>query len=308
MSSSNHPVTGLPERIHDRHHRATGPGIRFQQPGLSGLADSSSECPDPPVLSCSSAADSTDSCCVVKPGGVLVHTQFWDLDEGLSDSWGIHGLWPDECNGATYENCDSSRAYSGSQIVEALSNAGLQSTLDFMDTYWVSNDESPENFWAHEWSTHGTCVSTLEPSCFNNYQTAQETTLYFSTIVSLFQQLNTFDALQHAGVTPSDSKTYMYAELTTAVKSATGYTVDFVCTGSGKTISQIQYYLLAEGPLQHGSFVESNPTRRGTCDSSGLRYPVKTTGGNGDEDNTESHVPHGRRRQRHGSWRDRRHH
>jgi hypothetical protein len=94
-SKSNHPVSGLPERVHDRHHRATGPGIRAQQSGTGGLTESSTECPTPPVLSCSSAADSTDSCCVVKPGGVLVHSQFWDTDEGLSDSWGIHGLYAD---------------------------------------------------------------------------------------------------------------------------------------------------------------------------------------------------------------------
>ena len=30
---------------------------------------------------------------VVNPGGVLVHTQFWDLNYGVADSWGIHGLW-----------------------------------------------------------------------------------------------------------------------------------------------------------------------------------------------------------------------
>lgn len=43
-----------------------------------------------------------------------------------------------------------------------------------METYWQSNDESPEAFWAHEWSTHGTCVSTLEPSCFSGYTSGAE--------------------------------------------------------------------------------------------------------------------------------------
>lgn len=51
------------------------------------------QCPQPPVLSCSPQAETTDSCCVVKPGGVLLHTQFWDLNIGQSDVWGIHGLW-----------------------------------------------------------------------------------------------------------------------------------------------------------------------------------------------------------------------
>ncbi|KIJ47298.1 hypothetical protein M422DRAFT_45852 [Sphaerobolus stellatus SS14] len=50
-------------------------------------------CPEPPILSCSPEAASTNTCCVVNPGGILVHTQFWDLNVGQPDSWGIHGLW-----------------------------------------------------------------------------------------------------------------------------------------------------------------------------------------------------------------------
>lgn len=43
-------------------------------------------------------------------------------------------------------------------------------------------------------------VSTLEPSCFADYQTAQEVVPYFETVVNLFKQLNTFQALTAAGV------------------------------------------------------------------------------------------------------------
>lgn len=43
-------------------------------------------------------------------------------------------------------------------------------------------------------------VSTLEPQCFENYQVAQEVVPYFETVVSLFQQLNTYEALTSAGV------------------------------------------------------------------------------------------------------------
>lgn len=57
---------------------------------------------------------------------------------------------PDKCNNQFYENCDKSRAYSGSQIVAALQSAGQNNLVDFMNTYWVSNDESSPDFWSHE--------------------------------------------------------------------------------------------------------------------------------------------------------------
>ena len=73
-----------------------------------------------------------------------------------------------------------------------------------MNTYWVSNDESPEAFWEHEWATHGTCYSTLQPECFANYKEGDEVSLrtsqtwksclllfkaviFFARAVSLFQ-------------------------------------------------------------------------------------------------------------------------
>lgn len=57
---------------------------------------------------------------------------------------------PDKCNGKFYENCDHGRKYSGSQIARVLQNAGQTDLLDYMRIYWVSNNESPEDFWAHE--------------------------------------------------------------------------------------------------------------------------------------------------------------
>ena len=62
-----------------------------------------------PLLSCSSGAQAnkTDSCCVETYGGLVLATQFWDVYTGFEsqgqvlpkDSWTIHGLWPDFCNG-----------------------------------------------------------------------------------------------------------------------------------------------------------------------------------------------------------------
>lgn len=74
-----------------------------------------------PILSCSVDAQPgrTDTCCTETFGGLVLATQFWDTytryeEEGQllpKDSWTIHGLWPDFCNGSYTQYCDLSRQY-----------------------------------------------------------------------------------------------------------------------------------------------------------------------------------------------------
>lgn len=111
-----------------------------------------------------------------------------------------------------------------------------------MEDYWLSNSESAEAFWEHEWSTHGTCVSTLEPSCYSSYTTGQEAADYFQIVVDLFKTLDTYTVrlvaqrpnerttqvlispqiLANAGITPSSSKTYTSAAIIAAIKAEFG--------------------------------------------------------------------------------------
>lgn len=58
-----------------------------------------------------------------------------------------------------------------------------------MNTYWNSNDETNEEFWEHEWAEHGTCVSTLDPSCYTDYETGIEAVDFFQITVDLFLSL-----------------------------------------------------------------------------------------------------------------------
>lgn len=61
-----------------------------------------------------------------------------------------------------------------------------------MNEYWVSDDESNEAFWEHEWSTHGTCINTLDPSCYADYTKGMEIPDFFQTVVDLFKTLDTY--------------------------------------------------------------------------------------------------------------------
>ncbi|KAK5637366.1 hypothetical protein RRF57_013078 [Xylaria bambusicola] len=209
------------------------------------------------VESCSSGADSSSisSCCVNKPGGQFLQTQFWDTDPvtGPNDSWTIHGLWPDNCDGTFDENCDSSREYN--DITTILQNNGKSSLVSYMQDYWQSNSESPEQFWEHEWSTHGTCVSTLDPDCYPNYKEGQEAADYFQVAVDLFKSLDTYSALSAAGITPSSSKTYTSSQIQAALQKVTGKVAVISC--SNNELYQVYYGFFVNGPLTNADFVPS---------------------------------------------------
>ena len=61
----------------------------------------------PLTYSCENTTAIADTCCSPTPGGLVLQTQFWDTYTGLElegqllpkDSWTIHGLWPDNCDG-----------------------------------------------------------------------------------------------------------------------------------------------------------------------------------------------------------------
>lgn len=83
-------------------------------------------------------------------------------------------------------SCDPDRAYT--DIPSLLSNQGASDTLDYMKKYWVDINGQDEQFWEHEWSKHGTCYSTLEPSCLpSSSKKGAEAVAFFETVVTLFK-------------------------------------------------------------------------------------------------------------------------
>lgn len=154
-------------------------------------AGSPASCPSP-GLSCQTTPANVDTCCFNTPGGQLLQTQFWDTSPptGPSNSWTVHGLWPDHCDGTYDANCDASRAYTN--ISEIILAAGRQPLLDYMNVYWKDYQGDDETFWEHEWAKHGTCISTLKPDCYTGYTPQQEVVDYFQKAVDLFKGLDTY--------------------------------------------------------------------------------------------------------------------
>jgi len=204
----------------------------------------------------------------------LLQTQFWDTNVTGSpaDSWTIHGLWPDNCDGTYIENCDPSRAY---DIQQLLLDQGASSTLDYMNQYWLNADGTNQHLWNHEWSTHGTCYSTLEPSCLPaGSPEGSEAVSYIQTIVQLFQTLPTYTWLANAGITPSYDQEYTLSEILSALEQGSGGYTPAVGCSRGR-LDAISWYYNLKGSLLDGQFVPINTPKRSTCPRSGIKYLPK---------------------------------
>jgi ribonuclease T2 len=235
-----------------------------------------SSCPSP-ELSCHNTTAQPNLCCFNSPGGALLQTQFWDTNPptGPDDSWTLHGLWPDNCDGTYEANCDPRRAYTN--ITQILQAAGADETLAYMQKYWKDYKGDDESFWEHEWSKHGTCISTLDPSCYADYQPTEEVPIFFNRTVSLFQSLPSYDTLAQAGIVPSTTKTYTSAEIQAALSAQHGQQVYLGC--SGGALNEIWYFFNVRGTLEAGSFEASVPLAKSKCPATGVKYLPKRSGG-----------------------------
>ncbi|KAF8078939.1 ribonuclease T2-like protein [Lyophyllum atratum] len=184
------------------------------------------------------------------------------------------GLWPDHCDQTFDQNCDPSRAYTS--ISSLLTAQGASDTLSYMQQYWVDINGQNEQFWAHEWSTHGTCMSTLKRTCLpSGSATGAEAVAFFQTVVKLFKSLPTYTWLANAGITPSSTKTYTLSALQSALQSASGgFTPALDCTSGA--LNAISWYFNLKGSIIDGTFVPLTSPKIGSCPSTGIKYPLKS--------------------------------
>lgn len=214
------------------------------------------------------------------PSGQLLFTQFWDTDPatGPTDSWTIHGLWPDNCDGSYPKHCDSSRSHNN--IREILDNGVAKSNgssvLEVMNKYWKDYQGDDDHFWAHEWNKHGTCVSTLKPSCYEDYTKGEDVVDYFTRAVSLFEKLPTYEWLAEANITPDDDGLYSYEAIKSTLAKRHGEEVTVRCRGN--VIDEVWYHFNVKGSLQDGEFVAAEPDGvKGKCPAQ-VHYKAKRAG------------------------------
>ncbi|KAI3404753.1 RNY1 [Candida oxycetoniae] len=242
-----------------------------------------SNCPSDSPVSCSSSASA--SCCFESPGGVLLQTQFWDYSPstGPSDLFTLHGLWPDNCDGTYEQFCDTSIEINNdgstvkSILVDQFNDEKLYNNLNAV---WKDINGKDHSLWAHEWNKHGTCINTIKPSCYSNYQTNQDVYDYYSILYNLFETLPTYKWLVDAGITPSNSKTYTKAQIQNALSSNFGQNVYFKCD-SNNAISEVWYFHHIKGSLLQNDFIPIAPLSSSNCPSTGILFPPKQGGDDG---------------------------
>ncbi|KAK0649088.1 ribonuclease T2-like protein [Cercophora newfieldiana] len=254
------------------------------------------------ILSCSSAAqpDLVNSCCVETFGGLVLSTQFWDTYTGLefsgqllpANSWSLHGLWPDFCNGSYTQYCDLSRQYdphpspntttgtpSGEPVppytgdtvdtfLAALGKPG-KTLLKWMKEFWIAQNQPSTELWAHEFSKHATCFSTFDQECFSPENLTRHTDLldFFTVSADYFKTLPTWDWLAEGGIRPSNSTGYSLSQIQAVLKEKHGGVPFIGCGGprwneteagegtkdAGKTVlNEVWYYFHVYGRVQGG--------------------------------------------------------
>ncbi|KAH7916360.1 ribonuclease T2 [Hygrophoropsis aurantiaca] len=250
----------------------------------------------PAQYSCENTTVLTNSCCNVVKGGLVLQTQFWDLYTGLENegqllpkgSWGIHGLWPDNCDGSYDQYCDLTRQYDpdpssgitpykGPSVRTFIEAFGRWDLLEYMDTFWINQGAPNADFWAHEFSKHATCTSTFDVACYEpGYKEHQDVVNFYETVTKVFQMYPTYNMLAASGILPSNKTTYTLAQITNALYSQTGAVPYLGCSGNGTALDEVWYFHHVLGTEQYGHFKTLNSTTPSSCQATGIWYYERT--------------------------------
>ncbi|KAI5476532.1 ribonuclease T2 [Pseudohyphozyma bogoriensis] len=260
----------------------------------------------PAVYSCENTTDIVNTCCSPSPGGLLLATQFWDTYTGLEDvgqflpedSWTIHGLWPDYCDGSYPSYCDPSRMYGPpltngtyttfpsnaiqtqkGSVSDILKKFGRYDLLDYMNGFWINQGGSNDDFWAHEFSKHATCTSTFDVACYPDYQDGMEVVDFLLAAIRAFKNYPSFRILAAAGIVPSNTTTYSLSDIQAAFKNQIGALPYFGCSGPNHTVfDEIWINAVVLGTPQYGQFKAVDTPAPSTCSNAtgALHYYERT--------------------------------
>ena len=187
-------------------------------------------CPIDSPISCSRNAqelENVNSCCYESPAGVILLTQFWDYNPatGPDNLFTQHGLWGNMCSYGYPQFCDPSLEINpNGEIIRSIivDQFGDEELYNNMSYSWKDYHGKDSSFWAHEYNKHGTCMTTLSPSCFTsqNYTRFENVVNFYKKTVEIWSQLDTFEFLAAAGIYPTVSRKYKLSQVQEALQKA----------------------------------------------------------------------------------------
>ncbi|GJE85885.1 ribonuclease T2 [Phanerochaete sordida] len=257
----------------------------------------------PSFFSCENTTVIENTCCSPTPGGLVLSTQFWDTYTGLEhqgqllpkNSWTLHGLWPDNCDGSYASYCDYSRQYDpspgkqpdgsvippykGPSVATFIAEFGRLDLLNFMNKYWINQGGPNDVFWAHEFSKHATCTSTFDVACYGpDYKKHQDLVDFYDAAIRAYKQYPTFDMLATFGIIPSNKTTYKLSQFQNALKSQTGALPYLGCGNNGTVLQEVWYFQHVWGTEQFGHYKNLDSVTNSTCSpTAGIWYHERTS-------------------------------
>ncbi|SPO24557.1 related to Ribonuclease Trv [Ustilago trichophora] len=237
-------------------------------------------------------ASSSANCCFNgalveggKQSGLILSTQFWTTNaadtanNGPKDSTTIHGLWPDYCDGTYPQFCSSVSGipeYTGEQI-EAVMQKYDPALYAYYTKFFKDLNGDSASFLSHEYNKHGTCYTTMRPSCQPQLPWISQPDFavlnYFRQIAHKFQERPTYNFLESAGILPSATKNYTLAEIQSTLKNFHGATPFVGCNKKGE-MNEFWYFWNVRSTVNFGHYEPVESTTKSTCPQS-LRYLPK---------------------------------
>lgn len=196
-----------------------------------------------------------DTCCYEATNGLFLATQFWDYNPatGPDDLFTTHGLWSDRCNGTYGQYCNPD--WEIENVTEVLHDLNMDYLLAEMNTTWKNQGSADEDLWLHEFNKHGTCMSTVNPSCYRKragkYQYVGD---FFKTVVALQEQLPTYKFLAAAGITPTNETTYNRSDIEAALANYFDGNKPYLGCDKHGALDEVWYYLSLKGSVADGDF------------------------------------------------------
>ncbi|KAK4518319.1 uncharacterized protein ATC70_001671 [Mucor velutinosus] len=190
------------------------------------------------VVSCHWSG-AVDACCSPKYG-LRVFALQWSPGWGPADEFTIRGLFSDTCDSHNVPDHGYDKSRNSNQAATIVQNMN-ETVYNRMSTFWPSNKGNNNQFWSHEWSKHGTCVSTLHPTCYGSYQQYQNVIEYFQQTLDLRDKFDIFGALNLNGVSPGS--THNVETIRDAIKKVYGANVKLDCSGGALIDVSLNFYV-----------------------------------------------------------------